>query len=185
MTTIDKSLAIAKLKDLIIHDGNKVHNNAIYQCVNVLRNMTDTVEDVTVMGADVHGIINDDIAYVDYFDDMIYEMIIKIGKTKGLRVEELYGEDVLTNEMLSQVRYNIIAFLANVTDKHIDLSPPMRKYKLGDTIYVDNEECKIIQLGEESYGVLSLEYHNVIRDGKGTIDKFISYMRNDGSITEE
>lgn len=120
-----------------------------------------------------YSTITDPREYVHKFDEIIYKTLVDIGKMKDLEAHQFSS-----SELLEEIRESII----KIASKYwLPISPP--EYKLGDIIYVDNEECKIILLADNLYGILSLQYHNVIARGTGTFNEFINRLEEEGRLT--
>jgi hypothetical protein len=111
--------------------------------------------------------------YNNKFDDIIFKALQQVCEMKCVELQS-------SSELLQDIRYSIIGRMANY---HMNVSPP--QYKVGDTIYVDNEECKVIQLGEHEYGILSVQFYNVIAKGEGSLLEFITYLDNEDRLTVE
>jgi hypothetical protein len=148
MASIEKELAISKVKGLMDDKWQELYNKGVSDSANVLRNM-ETVE---------YNIVTDEVEYINTFDDIMYVALKNIGKLKGISIENLYGEDVLTNEMLGEIRNLIVDYLTTATANTVDLSPPAKEYSLGDKVelYHDGVPAKatIIECGYGEYGLL-------------------------------
>jgi hypothetical protein len=113
------------------------------------------------------------IEYNKQFDEIVFKSLLDICQLKGIELES-------SSELLQDIRCSIISHMLNY---HMNVNTP--QYKVGDTIYVDNEECKIIQLGEHEHGVLSVQFYNVIARGEGSLLEFITYLEQQGRLTVE
>jgi co-chaperonin GroES (HSP10) len=111
------------------------------------------------------------IEYNKQFDEIIFKSLLDICQLKGVELKS-------SSELIQDIRYSIIGRMANY---HMNVSPP--QYKVGDTIYVDGKECKIIFLGNESYGVLNVTDYSVIGSGYGVdLQTFIGDLDNEGRL---
>jgi hypothetical protein len=111
------------------------------------------------------------IEYTKQFDEIIFKSLLDICQLKGVELKS-------SSELIQDIRYSIIGRMANY---HMNVSPP--QYKVGDTIYVDGKECKIIFLGNESYGVLNVINYSVIGSGYGVdLQTFIGDLDNEGRL---
>lgn len=98
-----------------------------------------------------NSLISDPIQYIDNFDDEIYDALITIGKTKGIEI----NNDLVTNEMISEIRTHIITYLIDATDYTVDLALPKKQYQVGDSVPLKNCVGKIVHLSFlNRYGIL-------------------------------
>jgi hypothetical protein len=120
--------------------------------------------------------INDEVEYLELFDDVIYNALIDIGKAKGITI----NNEIITNEMLGQLRSRIIDYIEVVTDYTVNLLPP-EELEVGDTIYVDeNETFHIISLhvlDDEMVGLLDL--NGYVSGTYNDISSLILYLNNE------
>jgi hypothetical protein len=116
----------------------------------------DSVED---------SIIEDEIEYIDYFDDVIFNALIDIGKAKAMTVNE-----IITNEMLADIRGLIVDHIKKATDDAVDLSAPVKIYEL--------QEYKIIfQIDIPVNMSVDIRHENRIElTRKEIIDEALSHM---------
>lgn len=109
--------------------------------------------------------------YNAQFDEIVFKSLVDICKLKGVELES-------SSELLQDIRCSIMSHMLNY---RMNVNTPW--YKVGDTIYVDNEECKIIQLGEQDYGILSVTFYNIIARGYGEdLQTFIRDLENSGRV---
>lgn len=113
------------------------------------------------------------IEYNKQFDEIVFKSLLDICQLKGIELES-------SSELLQDIRCSIISHMLNY---RMNVNTP--QYKVGDTIYIDNEECKVIQLGEHEHGVLSVQFYNVIARGEGSLLEFITYLEQQGRLTVE
>jgi hypothetical protein len=159
--------------------------NSIYDTVEIIKNKT--VSEKTKVE---YSIITDELEYVDGFDDTIYMALQNIGKIKGMNIEKMYREGILTNEMLAEIRVFVVEYLNKVTDNTIDLSPPEKEYKLGDevTVYYEDtvQNATIIWLSDEEkyglllYGEFTVEYSTANADCDSPTNYILWLQRNYG-----
>lgn len=128
--------------------------------------------------------------YFDCFDDIIYLALQNIGKLKGYNIKALYDDDILINGMLCEIRNLIVNYLIEATDGVINLSPPAREYKVGDTVKVtDDGVCDgvIVWLGgEEKYGLMLKGYEIWYSNGGiSSASEYVKYLNDELGVSVE
>jgi hypothetical protein len=95
-----------------------------------------TIEQVRVLGHELgftvesSTIITDEDEYVEFFADEIYALINKVASAKGMDIE------FIDDDTLNELRLILTQKVSLFTDNSIDLSPPVKEYKLGEKVSV-------------------------------------------------
>lgn len=127
-----------------------------------------------------NSLISDPFQYIDNFDDAIYDTLITIAKTKGIEIDN----DLVTNEMISEIRTHIISYLMNVTDYTVDLTPPKKQYQVGDSVQLKSGLGKIIFIPSMNlYGIL-FPNHEVKYSTFDNVDDLTEYLKDTGLLND-